>query len=134
MTFRDDPRLNGREPEFAAMSLRPGIGRDAMFDVADVIMRFNLDNTQADVPVSLRHGKKLLPLGRYLRRNLREMIGKEATAPVDPEKEAEVLRMLDAAKKDEENPSLRYQVQKESSQKIASMKARAKIFKGRRPL
>lgn len=81
MTRTDDMRLNGRWPEFSRMSLRPGIGHGMMHEVASTLMQFNLEHAEADVPVSLRHGKRLLPLGRYLRKTLRTMVGKEENAP-----------------------------------------------------
>lgn len=80
MTRFDDPRLKpGLHPEFCRMSLRPGIGAMAMHDVADTILRHGLE--QFDVPTALRHGSKLLPLGRYLRRRLREHVGLAPGAP-----------------------------------------------------
>lgn len=81
MTHAEDFRLDGRLPEFSRMSLRPGIGHGAMHDVASQLMKFNLENTQADVPSALRHGSRLMPLGRYLRRNLRKMVGKDEKTP-----------------------------------------------------
>lgn len=78
MTSHEDPRLLGRYPEFARMSLRPGIGASAMEDVA---IALNTKHGAAsvvqtgDVPLALRHGAKSLPLGRYLRRKLREQMG-----------------------------------------------------------
>lgn len=81
MTRNDDVRLAGRQPEFARMSLRPGIGFDAMHDVASVLMALGLDESEADVPSALRHGSRTLPLGRYLQRSLRMLIGKEPNAP-----------------------------------------------------
>lgn len=39
MTRADDLRLNGRHPEFARMSLRPGIGADAMHEVASTLLK-----------------------------------------------------------------------------------------------
>lgn len=70
--------LPDREPEFATMSLRPGIGALSMPAMAEVLS----DATGAaaigrlgDVPSQLRHGKRLLPLGRYLMRRLREEVG-----------------------------------------------------------
>lgn len=59
------------------MSLRPGIGADAMWDVASEMMRYRL----RDVPVSLTFGGRDLPLGRYLRRLLRERVGLPVNAP-----------------------------------------------------
>jgi len=81
MTKADDPRLAGREPEFARMSLRPGIGAHVMDEVASTLLEHGLENQLEDVPVSLRHGTNTLPLGRYLRRRLRERIGRSPNAP-----------------------------------------------------
>lgn len=73
MTHRGDPRLLGREPEFARMSLRPGIGAHAMWNVASEMMRYGLERRQ-DVPLTLQWSKKHMPLGRYLRSKLRDMV------------------------------------------------------------
>lgn len=80
MTKPDDPRLEGRLPEFARMSLRPGIGHDAMYEVASTLLSHNLEKRD-DVPSQLQHGTKKYPLGRYLRRKLRKYVGKEEKAP-----------------------------------------------------
>lgn len=83
MTGRDDERLQGREPEFARMSNRPGIGADFMHEVASSLMEFNLvpENGEADVPSALRHGSRVLPLGRYLKRRLRKYVGLPEETP-----------------------------------------------------
>jgi len=81
MTKVDDERLAGRKPEFGRMSLRPGIGASAMWDMADALMRYELDTRLEDVPSALRHGNHERPLGRYLRGKLRTYVGKEASAP-----------------------------------------------------
>lgn len=80
MTSNRDERLDGRSPEFARMSLRPGIGADAMWDVASVLLRYGLE-TRGDVPAQLRYGATVLPLGRYLQKKLRIMVGKDEKAP-----------------------------------------------------
>lgn len=77
MTSEYDPRLEGRRPEFARMSLRPGIGYNVMHEVASTLLEFDLHKVLIDVPHSLQHGKKKWPLGRYLRRSLRALIGKD---------------------------------------------------------
>lgn len=87
MTSQDDPRLvkineNGEtvylHPEFSRMSNRPGIGADYMFKVADTLFSEHgasvIDQT-GDVPVFLMHGGTKMPLGRYLRKKLRDAIG-----------------------------------------------------------
>lgn len=62
------------------MSLRPGIGAAAMYDVASEILRYNLQDGR-DVPLYLQHGGRSFPLGRYLRGKLRAMVGHEEGAP-----------------------------------------------------
>lgn len=78
MTSFDDERLNGRHPEFARMSTSPGLGADAMQEVANVLFTragcTSLANT-GDVPAVLHSNGKFLPLGRYLRSKIREKIG-----------------------------------------------------------
>lgn len=81
MTRPDNPVLQGRHPEFARMSLRPGIGAGAVPDVASAVMQYKYDAKVGDVPVDLRHGSAKLPLGRYLRRMLRVQCGLDENAP-----------------------------------------------------
>lgn len=80
MTAKDDARLNGRFPEFARMSNRPGIGAFFMDEVASTLMMLNVDD-QPDVPDRLAHGTKQMPLGRYLRQQLRKKLGRDAKEP-----------------------------------------------------
>ena len=79
LTAKDDPRLEGRHPEFARMSNRPGIGAGVMDEVASTILTQELEIE--DVPTTLRHGSKQYPLGRYLRQNLRKKLGREEKTP-----------------------------------------------------
>lgn len=81
MTRTDDVRLGNRHPEFARMSLRPGIGHGAMWDMASALISLSQDGP--DVPTALRHGKKIMPLGRYLTRSLRAMTGNDQAAPLE---------------------------------------------------
>lgn len=81
MTRWDDPRLGNRHPEFARMSLKPGIGHHALKQIALVISRYNLLTPEGDVPVTLRHGTTYWPLGRYLRKKLRKELGLNEVAP-----------------------------------------------------
>lgn len=75
MTKKDDPRLNGRYPEFSRMSLRPAIGVPALKFITDaldgkfgshILSNFN------DVPKVLKVGNKSMPLGRTLTDKLRD--------------------------------------------------------------
>lgn len=98
LTSQDDPRLapdrysprtgdlrerheGWKAPEFARMSLKPGIGAHFMPEVASVLLTHNLDSTLTDVPTALRHGSRVQPLGRYLTRQLRQQIGRSPDAP-----------------------------------------------------
>lgn len=68
-------------PEFARMSLKPGIGATFIPEVASVLLQYNILNTQTDVTFALRHGAGVKPLGRYLTRLLRMQVGLPANAP-----------------------------------------------------
>lgn len=81
MTGADDARLGGRVPEFARMSLRPGIGAIGLAAVASACGVGGYVQRAGDVPAQLDHGGRGLPLGRYLRRKLREECGLDAAAP-----------------------------------------------------
>lgn len=138
MTSKDDPRLAGRHPEFARMSLRPGIGADALHDVASALLEFNLEDRMADVPSALRHGGRLLPLGRYLRMKLRHLVGKDEKAPESTLLELqELLRPMREASGfgSESGPiaAARFKnlVIEASDQKVRQMEARNRIFKKR---
>ena len=99
LTRPDDIRLLGRHPEFSRKSNRPGIGAHMMDEVASTLLTFNLDESQPDVPSALRHGRRLMPLGRYLHRRLRTLVGKSPDSPeaVQAENKAEMQRLREAA-------------------------------------
>ena len=64
MTSVHDPRLNGLPPEDMRCSKRPGIGHDAVWDVASSLVQVSRDETEVDVPATLRHGKnRVMPTG-----------------------------------------------------------------------
>lgn len=76
----------GLLPEFARMSRRPGLGRKALEIVADSLMAYGGSAKLAelgDVPSSIKVGGKTFPLGRYLRKQLRVMVGWNDKAPTD---------------------------------------------------
>jgi len=52
-----------------------------MHELASTLMQHKLDEHMIDVPLSLQHGTKKWPLGRYLRRKLRTFIGRDINAP-----------------------------------------------------
>lgn len=137
MTSPDDPRLPpGYHPEYARMSLKPGIGADAMFDVADILLNFqNTLDTLGDVPGQLTVGRKSYPLGRYLRKKLRTYVGRDEKAPQSEFDKiaAEMLPLRLAAKADKVNPSFKERLVASGEGRRRSIDARRAIFnKGRR--
>lgn len=139
MTRFDDPRLGNRHPEFARMSLKPGIGYGVLEAVASVITRYNLLSPQGDVPVTLRHGDLEWPLGRYLRRKLRAHLGLDERAPhvVTPEashahyhsEENAAMRALQArALVDPEHPGLKFHLLEASRGEREKIARRHKMF------
>lgn len=129
MTRLNDPRLKGRKPEFARMSLRPGIGLGMMHEVASTLMDHGLDETLDDVPSVLQHGKLRYPLGRYLRRNLRTMIGRAPNAPPETLKKArDEMQPLRQAAFNSSTP-LKVAVLETTLGRRIQIEARAKMFK-----
>lgn len=110
MTRKDDPRLDGRHPEFARMSLKPGIGADYMDEVASTVLQYNIIETHGDVPGVLQHGKKKYPLGRYLKKRLRIRCGLDGKATVmsNAQMETKMQPLRVAAK--ENSRSLRQEI------------------------
>lgn len=135
MTSKDDPRLHGRHPEFGRMSLKPGIGYNALWDIADALLKYELDLVMEDVPNQLQHGMKKLPLGRYLRRKLRTMVGSEENAPqaVIDAMGKEMLPLRLAARSSSDG-SLKKAIVDAGSQQYLNMSGKAKLWKGRRSL
>lgn len=132
MTSGDDMRLRGRHPEFARMSLKPGIGSDAMWDVASKLLA-SLDPA-ADVPAALRSYGKLHPIGRYLRRRLRLLVGHDEKTPeyvIDQIKE-ELRPLREAAFNN--SSSFAQAVVDEGTQRLVNVTARNAIYKRERPL
>lgn len=142
MTSKDDKRLNGRYPEFARMSLRPGIGATAVGDIADVVSSdFGLDDVSlnCDVPRALKIGKKSLPLGRYIRGKLRLAIGFGSSSPTEDSKKrfASEMRQLftDAqALPSNTSKSLSQIIVDKYSQDMLNLEARTKMKNTRRKI
>lgn len=143
MTRKDDPRLAGRHPEFGRMSLRPGIGAVGIPDISALLTegpgRHIIDAT-GDIPTTLMSGGKLLPLGRYLRRKLREEIqSKGIEVSSERALSDHVEKLLTLYKNSFNDPRFKNLSFKdfmiESNRgKVASIEGRAKIFSQRRTL
>lgn len=137
MTARDDARLNGGHPEFARMSLKPGIGADAMFDVAHTLLNYqNTLDTLTDVPGELRIGPAVRPLGRYLKKKLRKAVGRDEKAPdkVLQDIQAQMLPVRLAARADNANPSFKARLIAMGEGKRLNAEGRRRLFKKERRL
>lgn len=144
MTGRDDPRLGGRHPEFARMSLRPGIGALAVKALAqsmasDAGIRETL--LTGDVPAALLLARKRFPLGRYIRRKLRNAMGLSESF-VAPAKSAFTLResqsvqalQLAALENGEGYLTARQVVARRDAQAILNVESRSRVRSSRRSL
>lgn len=131
MTAQDDMRLRGRYPEFPFRSNRPGIGHDAMWDVASKLLQQSLDEG-TDVPSVLRSYGKLNPIGRYLRMKLRRMIGHDEKAP--PEAVARIVEEMRPLREAsfEASKSFRQAIIDEGSARVQQIEARNAIFRKRK--
>lgn len=73
--------LRGRHPEFSRQSRRPGIGVGFLDEIASTYLQHNSLDDIVDVVTQLRHGKKLMPLGSFMVRKLRQKIGRDEKTP-----------------------------------------------------
>lgn len=132
--------LQGRHPEFARMSLKPGIGATAMDEVAQTLetdFGRELLEREKDVPQILAHGRRKLPLGRYLRGKLREKMGMEKNTPEEVLQQIknEMCKLYLDYRYDEKTPKKEKLGQKEwllreNKQRVLSLEARTKLYKG----
>lgn len=130
MTHKSDVRLKGRYPEFQRVSLKPGLGAASVPLIAETYAGRQLE----DVPTAIRAGGKLMPLGRYLRRQLRIYGGGDGSAPehIIKKMETEMLPLLQAAQADPENLTLKRQIIARCQGEVASIKAKMEIFNSRK--
>lgn len=142
MTREDDVRLNGRHPEFARMSLKPGLGALSAEQIAAAIEPpegFSYVEAVGDVPSALSHGGSSLPLGRYMRARIREAVsyddpGAMSADAARRQKEMQALWLSHYRITGAEGVSntLRDVIQKESEQKIRNLTSKYKLYKSRK--
>lgn len=141
MTDREDWRLDGKVPEFARMSRRPGIGAPAVAIIADRLFKGSGWDImrEKDVPKNLKMGRKTLVLGRYLRHLLREDIGmtdewKEALKQEwVTEKDVEMFELRLRARGSKEDTAKTLLIEKNLG-RIWSAEARSRLPRTRRGL
>lgn len=141
MTKGDDPRLDGRFPEFSRQSRggrqkgSVGIGAPVVAELAASFEKYH-DASTTDVCGYLTSaGGKKRPLGRYLRNKFREAVNtsEEVKEIVSRQAWAEqVLPLQEAAQKDVSAPSLRAQIIKNSMALDARLKFQDDLYKQKR--
>lgn len=119
MTSKSDPRLEGRAPEFARMSLKPGIGAGA----AEVIH----ESRGTEVPSVLRMEQKLWPLGRYIRGKLKCITGEVG-------EDSGFMSRIRERQAELRLPGARAALEEKRKQGAAVARGRDKISKSRRGL
>lgn len=138
LTRPDDVRLlPGQLPEFARMSLRPGIGKEAMRIVAESLSRSGLldEIDGGDVPRELKLGRRSIPLGRFLLKALREAVGftpeyiEELKAKGSYDQSLEMSALLMGAIENSPLSTARTAYLESVHQKILQAEARAALFK-----
>lgn len=143
LTNKDDEYaakvLGDRYPEFARMSNRPGIGADFMHEVASTLLEQNLEQVLEDVPTSLAHGKRVLPLGNYLRRKLRKAIGRDEKAPISTRQKsaAELQAMWESSRNAPQGVkefAFKQEIIEAGKGRRNSLEAKSRIYKKRSTL
>lgn len=125
------------------MSLKPGIGALAVPDLAEVLTSSagadSIIDT-GDVPGVLRHGPKAHPLGRYLRRKIREQLGfpevgcqPEILAAWKEQMSTMFKSSFEAAGIETSSPEVKRDIYKqillsENEQKVRNIENKSKIF------
>lgn len=133
LTNASAPSLSGRYPEFARMSLRPGIGAGSVESIAEAVRKADsLDKKwwDGDVPDVLKHGQRTLPLGPYLRRRLRASLERVSDEPDFIRPELQAMRDRYWFTTQGENISFKTFLQKMNHGKILRIERRAKLKAG----
>lgn len=82
MQSKGHPDLNGREPEFARWSNRPGLGVPALKMIAQAMIDgFQAWDKDVDVPTHVMASDHKLVFSKYLRGKLREELGRSKETP-----------------------------------------------------
>ena len=136
MTAHDDPRLNGRHPEFARMSLRPGIGALSVPTIAETLNTKHgarLISATGDVPLSLDHGRVSLPLGRYLRQKLRDEMGFESNKAPEVANQKRDLEKLQAVQNHPQGiAGYKEEIKTKERVKLRQLDGKQKLFNKRK--
>lgn len=118
-------------PEFATMSLKPGLGAGAMEIVAATLIQTVQSWESGDVVHALKIGRRKIPLGRYLLSTLRNRVGFTDEYISQIKEEATFQQSLDMLAVFVNTPSaltVTDAYKKEVSQKIKQVETRYSIW------
>lgn len=131
MTRGSDPRLKGRNPEFARFSLKPGLGAGAAEVFGEALTSDTGSRSVAesgDVPGSFRSDGSRYPLGRYIRSKIREASGfAEPGMPKETARQKSIQRYEEIMSKG--GPEQRDLVRKQHEKNVT---ARHKLYHSRK--
>lgn len=145
LTDRKTGRIDHLVPEFARMSLKPGLGANSMLTAAKALMTEHgqhfMENN-GDIPRDLRLGKQKIPLPRHLIQKLRFAVGftdervAEIKAQKTYDKSLEMLALYSNASASLSGGSLTFKAAyaMEVEQKIRNIEAKSKIRSPKRDL
>lgn len=135
LTKKGDPKLNGKYPEFARMSNRPGIGALAVPAIADALTTDAGASSiirNGDIPPALAIGGRSLPLGRYLRQKIRKYLGHDPKTPeimlLQLQQEKTDLIAAELQKPENKNKSVKAIFVDLNRQKVLNLETRMKIY------
>lgn len=134
LTSKDDPRLCGRHPEFARMSLRPGIGAGCVEYLRSALAK----NSRLDDGRIVRIDGKKEYIGPYLLRLLTAAREPDAVKVQKFKDEKSMERSLEMlalySPQGADTQTIRSAYQASIFQKIATLEGREKIWQSRRSL
>lgn len=127
MTDAGHPALKGLHPEFPRMS--KGLGKDFMWDYSSTLLQYPaIIDRQGDVPSTIMIGGREWPIGRYLKQNLRKMVGRDEKAPqATLDKITEELRPMREAAFDA-SQSFKKTLVDSTAQRVLNIETRNKIM------
>lgn len=144
LTSKNDPyvleKLNGRHPEFARRSNRPGIGAGYAPNIVESLTsehgHYAIEENM-DVPFALNHGRRKFPLGRYMREKVRLAYGfAEKGAPKETlqEVQKEMCRVYEekreiAISEGKTMVEFHRELKEQDEQKIRNKERKFKIYK-----
>lgn len=133
-----------RYPEFARMSLKPGLGVNAISHIAEQLKKnkwvWDKMHTEQDVPPTVHFGGREVALGRYMLNNLREQIGftaaiiKNTKGKAAYDKSVEMSLLFEAAFANKEAQTYTDVYRAQNQQRILQVEARSRIFNPQRTL